>query len=96
MNYFDRQGNPITMDQWPTGGDRRVALTEIGNLTVSTVHLVLEHGFGQGPPVIFETMIFGGGTHRDLWQMRYCTEAEAFTGHNATVAWLKGEGPEPQ
>lgn len=38
---------------------RRVAWTEIRAASVSTVFLGLNHGF-QGPPVLWETMVFGG------------------------------------
>jgi hypothetical protein len=67
MHYFYRQGRPITMDQWVElrrEGDYYL----VGNLTedredgtrieISTVWLGLDHQFGVGPPLIFETMIF--------------------------------------
>lgn len=92
--YYDRRGNPITADQWPVGEERRVDRTEISvDVTVSTVHLVLDHSHGQGPPLIFETMVFGGEHDQDQW--RYSTEEQAQAGHDAVVAWLKGEAPEP-
>jgi len=38
---------------------RRVALTDFdGRAEVSTVLLVLDHNWGGGPPLIFETMVF--------------------------------------
>lgn len=46
-----------------TGVDpHRVGLTEVGgNRSVSTVFLSLDHRhFGDGPPLVFETMIFPG------------------------------------
>lgn len=30
-------------------------------VNVSTVFLAIDHAFGDGPPVLYETMIFGGG-----------------------------------
>ena len=34
--------------------------TEKGKVMVSTVFLRIDHSFGSGPPLLFETMIFGG------------------------------------
>lgn len=96
MDYYDRAGNPVAMMQWAQGferDDRKVGRDEVGEASVSTVHLGLNHQFGAGPPLIFETMIFGG--EHDQWCMRYSTEELAKAGHQATVAWLRGEGPEP-
>ena len=81
--YYDRQGNPITAQQWIPlldGGDyQRVALTERDDIRVSTVYLGLNHAWDDGPPLIFETMIFGGPHDEQQW--RYSTEAEAIEGH---------------
>ena len=38
--------------------DRRVALTELKAHEVSTVFLGIDHNFGLGPPLLFETMVF--------------------------------------
>lgn len=45
---------------------RRVAVTEIGEVKVSTVFLALDHGWGQGPPVLWETMVFGGEMDQEM------------------------------
>lgn len=51
---------------------------------VSTVFLGLDHNFwDDGPPILFETMIFGGLC--DDYQRRYSTWDEAITGHRATL-----------
>ncbi len=60
---------------------REVACTKIDDVTVSTVFLGLDHSFFfNGPPLIFETMIFGGeyDGHTD----RYSTWEEAEQGHH--------------
>ena len=49
---------------------------------VSTVWLGLDHGFGEGAPVIFETMDIPGQSI----QQRYTTEEEARAGHVRAVA----------
>lgn len=97
MNIYDKDGEPITWDQWGAlAADddyRRVGLTEIGPYTVSTVWLGLDHSFGRGPPVIFETMVFTTSAwkadrteedHELLLEIdarRYSTLTEAMDGH---------------
>jgi hypothetical protein len=57
-----------------------VAQDELGSIRVSTVFLGIDHNLsGKGPPLLFETMIFGG-THND-YQKRYSTYKEAEEGH---------------
>lgn len=68
----------------------RVALTKMYGMTISTVFLVIDHGFGEGPPVLFETMIFGGPL--DQTTMRYCTWEEAEEGHNLCVQKVQNLG----
>jgi hypothetical protein len=59
---------------------RHVAFSEKDGVKVSTVFLGLDHRFGDsGPPLIFETMIFGG--EHDQYQERYSTWEEAEAGH---------------
>lgn len=38
----------------------KLAGQPIGEVRVSTVFLGLDHSFGEGPPLLFETMVFGG------------------------------------
>jgi hypothetical protein len=52
-------------------------------VVVSTVFLGLDHSFGGGPPLLWETMIFGG-KHND-YQTRYTTYDEARLGHDLAV-----------
>lgn len=67
------------------GKKRHVALDSLsGGIRVSTVFLGLDHSFGQGPPLLFETMIFGGP--HDQYQERYATWDEAAAGHEKAVA----------
>jgi hypothetical protein len=56
---------------------------------LSTVWLGLDHSFGAGPPLIFETMVFGGPNDEE--QERYSTEEEAKAGHAAMVERCGGE-----
>ncbi|MFC5996924.1 hypothetical protein ACFQE5_22190 [Pseudonocardia hispaniensis] len=85
--YYDRQGNPITLDDWVATfrhNDGRVALDTVGAVTVSTVHLGIDHSFGSGRPLIFETMVLGGPLDEE--QARYSSEVEAVAGHQQVVA----------
>jgi len=81
----DETGEPIpcedllTWGKWLQGADRTVAKTKKGDIRVSTMFLGLDHSFGEGPPLLYETMIFGG--EHDQYQARYATRKEALAGH---------------
>jgi hypothetical protein len=64
---------------------RRIARTTLpdGRL-VSTVFLGLDHRYGDGPPLLFETMVFRDGEEEAC--DRYTTRAEALAGHARIVA----------
>jgi hypothetical protein len=63
---------------------RRVAATEVGEARVSTVFLGLDHNFfGSGPPLLYETLVFGGSMDSEM--RRYATRAEALVGHDEVV-----------
>jgi hypothetical protein len=67
----------------------RVAETIIGGVRISTVFIGLDHRlFGDGPPVLFETMIFGGKL--DEFQDRCCTWDEAEAMHAEAVRQVRG------
>src|SRR4051812_18982438 len=70
------------------GEDRIVAKTQLpDDVLVSTVFLGLDHGFGNGPPLVFETMVFGKGDRDEICE-RYSTWAEAEVGHMEIVERL--------
>lgn len=67
---------------------RRVGRDTVGRFLISTVFLGLDHNFGEGPPVLFETMIFEletEGPLADLFMARYCDWDEAKAGHDRVV-----------
>jgi len=69
---------------WFETADRHVAKTSVNDeVNVSTVFLGLDHSFGSGPPLLFETMIFGG--EHDQYQDRYETWDQAEVGHEEAV-----------
>lgn len=71
--------------------------------TVSTVDLGLDHSFGGGKPLYYETMIFLDDDTKDIFekakenefsdfQLRYSTEEEARISHeNIVKAFERGE-----
>lgn len=69
---------------------RQVAKDSKDGVMVSTVFLTIDHAWGGGAPVLFETMIFGGP--HDEWQDRYHTWDEAEAGH-ATACEMAGITP---
>jgi hypothetical protein len=80
--------DPMDWGRWFGNFDnRRVAQTEAEGITVSTVFLGLNHQHGDGPPLLYETMIFAPGLpDLDEWCERWTTWDEAEAGHAQAVA----------
>lgn len=102
MHCYDKDGNPISSDRWgelawaPTGElteYARIGEDYVGAVRVSTVWLGLDHNWGGGPPLIFETMLFGY-PEEDSPMTRYHSEAAARCGHARVVSDLR-EGRAP-
>ena len=70
----------------------RVARDTVDQWTVSTVFLSVDHRFGSGPPVLWETMVFGPEPWTD-WQDRYTSRADAEAGHKQVVARIASGQP---
>ena len=90
LKYMLKGKEPVPVEdviewgRWFEDADRSVASTVLENgVRVSTVFLGLDHNFGSGEPVLFETMIFGG--KHDKYQERYATWGEAEAGHKQAV-----------
>ena len=56
---------------------KRVADTTIGDVRIRTVFLGLDHRFGEGAPLLFETMAFGGALDEEQDRCTTWEEAEA-------------------
>lgn len=96
----------ISWAEWiEVPGNRRVRLTRIGPVEVSTVFLGLDHAFGGGAPMLFETMVqWGyGQTSRQLLresashgfldiQRRCSTWTEAVAQHESVCAQVREPG----
>jgi hypothetical protein len=68
---------------WYCTANRTVAKTQVGPLLISTVFLGVDHQFGEGEPLLFETMIFDDG--EDSYQTRCATWDEAEQQHAEAV-----------
>jgi hypothetical protein len=96
--YFDRQGNPVEFDEWTAlyeNGIPQVALAEVGDVNVVTYWLGIDMSFGiiDGPPLIFETTVFGGPLDQQQW--RYTTEEAALAGHDEVVKAVRSAEATP-
>ena len=97
--WYDRRRRPIEMTAWGLKFEnyndyKRVCaddvLTQDGQLLwVSTVWVGLDMRWQQGPPLIFETMIFKDDHAEDEYCERYCSEASARDGHSRVVRFLR-------
>jgi hypothetical protein len=93
---LDKDGEPVPCNDsenfglWFDKADRTVAKTIIGEVTISTVFLAIDHSFGGRKPILYETMIFGG--QHDMEQWRYSTKEEAIIGHEEAVSLVTGRG----
>jgi hypothetical protein len=93
LYILDEDGNPkvaspIEWAVWWETADRHVAHTMILNVEVSTVFLGINCNYsGVGPPVLWETMIFGeldiNGFDQKQW--RYSSKEAALKGHEEAV-----------
>lgn len=93
--YYDLDGHDIfPVEDFPTHlyesqSWKRIVAQETLRTgeRVSTVFLALDHGYGDEPPVVFETMVFGGDYDEYTW--RYSTWDEALETHNKIVRAIK-------
>jgi hypothetical protein len=94
--WYDLGHNRITMAEaerlLADGESRQIAqdvvLIHDEPVWVSTVFLVLDHNFGDGPPLLYETMTFSAAEELSDLCNRYCTRAAAEEGHAAVLAEL--------
>lgn len=90
---LDENNQPVETDlmtwaRW-LEDHRQVQADRVGDVLVSTVFLGLDHRFdGDGPPVLWETMIFGGPL--DGYQDRYDSHENALGGHQTALKLARG------
>lgn len=94
---LDENGQPVLVPdeqllewaEWLETADRVVAQTTTMGVMVSTVFLGLDHQFGDGPPLLWETMTFAEGKAISLpidVCDRYSSLEDAQLGHELYVA----------
>lgn len=72
----------LTWARWFEAADVHVADTYFGGVRVSTVFLALDYRHvGEGPPILWESRVFGSPLDRET--RRYTSRAEADAGHTA-------------
>src|SRR5262245_48259145 len=97
---LDANGEPQAVDdvmvwaEWFETARRHVAETfvpeDVPRLHVSTVFLGLDHQYGDGPPILWETMIFAGEEDPEIAHSeRYTSREAAVKGHLRAVAIAK-------
>lgn len=95
--YILKNKKPVSVDsvlEWGRQFEKMDSIVKQEDLPngywVSTVFLGLDHNFGGGKPLLFETMVFkkdkkGKVNFRDLDMDRYFTWEEAEKGHKRMV-----------
>lgn len=96
IHYYDMYGNPVSRERWAQllMQPKHVAEDYVSvrgrRFRISTVWLGLDHNFmGDGPPLIFETMIFVGDSLSELYCIRYESRERALIGHRRAKRWLR-------
>ena len=81
----------IEWEQWFEEADRHVAYKDIAEgIYVSTIFLGLDHQCGNGPPLLFETMVFwDANKENNNYMERYSTWHEAEQGHERVCALVR-------
>lgn len=95
--HYDRGGKSITMEEWALKlndpgyclVNRNVIVTLSDRYRISTVWIGADYSYGNGTPIIFETMIFTTDDLLTDWCWRYATEKEAWIGHAHVVAMVE-------
>lgn len=86
--------NIIDWAHWMSTHERRVMLTKFEStdkndkeILISTVFLGVDHNFGNGPPILWETMIFPDDKWR--YQRRHTSRYEAVIAHEEAQAFVE-------
>lgn len=96
----DNSVSPCTMEEWleKSFKQNHVAYSDLMGYSISTVFLGLNHQYENGPPILFETMIFFSWEKAndikepdelDYYQERCSTFDEALVMHNKAVQMVR-------
>lgn len=101
---LDAEGNPVACEdmlewaRWYEGEQHRIVAQDDlpDGVRVSTVFLGIDYRFlGNGPPVLWETMIFHGPNAG--YQERYTSLDDARAGHRHALSLARAPGaPAPE
>lgn len=89
----------VTLEEWARWlNDHRqekfIKRTDLGDFWVSTVFLGLDHNYlDDGPPLLFETMVFKRGDWGGEYQTRSSTHADALRQHETACQWVRDGCP---
>lgn len=84
-----RCDNLIVWGEWFQNVDRSIDSTKKDGVQVSTVFLGLDHQFNDGPPLLFETLVFDGD--HDGWCERSSTWDQAVETHKQVCRMVWGD-----
>lgn len=96
-DYYDKEGKEITLlkfgELFEDVNYRIIQQTIVDHYTVSTIWLGVNHNWTDGPPIIFETMVFSSVEDdvNDQWKEMYTTLQNAKDGHEWIVNKLKNK-----
>jgi hypothetical protein len=96
LHYFlneDHTYRECDLMEWSTqfkSTNRKIADDKINGYHISTVWLGYDHNWlGDGPPLLFETMVFkDDGSMQEIYCDRYSTWEEAEAGHKKAIEWV--------
>lgn len=91
--WYDLDHNPIRPEEaerlW-ADPRRIIGKDRVDGWEVSTVFLILDHGWGtDGPPVLYETMVFCPLGHATYDAERWTTREQAIAGHDQILAAVR-------
>lgn len=88
---LDASGTPVPEPdtakwlKWFENNPEHIACDSRGTVIVSTIFLGIDANYGNaGPPILWETMVFGG--KYDQFQVRYASRSDALAGHDRFMA----------
>ena len=93
---LDANGNPTPVSDfvqwsiWMDSMNQQIALSESGDISISTAFLGLDHDhLRRGTPILFETMVCTPDGPGQV--ARYATKGEAINGHNVIFLTIKAQ-----
>jgi len=82
-----RDGSRIVKQDFVEGNDGAAHFSLKGRVGVSTVFLGINHQWGSGPPILWESLV--SGTSLDGEMHRYTSRADALRGHEVLLARVR-------